>query len=250
MIRAHKLALIALCAGLLQTTLASAHYPILIGDRSPLLERGDTITFTYGRGHLDVPEWTEAPKPDWIKAFTFDGMSKDATVGATKDGLTTKLKFKAKRLGDTWIVAHVPMQWSTHDLGWTETTIRTIVHHGIFRGWKDPLGLPFEMIPLTRPYGIHAGEAFRVQLMVDGKPLANGDVWAEKYQVPALKKPLPPDALVTRMVQADSVGTASITLNSPGWWVLFATHDKGELEKDGKSGTVTVQDAMWVYVEP
>ena len=71
-----SLTLMILGLVLFEISIASAHYPILVGDRSTIMGgQGGNITLTYGRGHIHAPQWTDAPAPDWIKAYTFDGMT-------------------------------------------------------------------------------------------------------------------------------------------------------------------------------
>ncbi|KAF0193102.1 MAG: Nickel transport complex NikM subunit transmembrane [Gammaproteobacteria bacterium] len=237
--------------GLLLSVPAFAHYPILIGDRPPSLgEHGGQISLTFGRGHLHAPKWEEVQAPDWVRGYTFDGMTMELTDKLRKAGPVYRLDYTSQRVGDTWVVFHIPQAWTDHDRGWSETTVRTLIHHGLARGWETPLGLPLEIVPLNQPYGILAGDSARLQLLANGKPLADTNIYAEKYFRPPLQEPYPPDEIITRTVRTDATGVAAVTLHSPGWWVLFATHETGEQQKDGKSGPTIVQDAVWVYVSP
>lgn len=235
----------------LTTTVASAHYPILVGDRSPDMgQRGGIIELIYGLGEIHQGIFVDARMPDWVRGYTFDGAIIDLTDEVKKNGKTATIKYHSRRIGDTWLVAHVPMSWSEHDMTFTETTVRTVIHQGLSRGWETPLGLPLEIVPLNQPYGLLPGDAFRFELLHDGEPLANTKIYAEKYYDPPMEKPYPPDALMTRTSRTDVNGIATVNLHSPGWWVLFTFHDLDEMEKDGKSGVATLQDAVWVYVEP
>ncbi len=242
-----------LCLGVplwTMATLANAHYPMLFGDRSPDMgQQGGIITLTYGLGELHERVFAKAKTPDWIRAYTFDGGSFDITDKLTQNGSTSSIKYRSRRIGDTWIVAHTPMSWSEHDNTFTETTVRTVIHQGLSRGWETPLGLPLEIVPLSQPYGLLPGDAFRFELLHDGKPLADAKIYAQKYYNPALKKPYPSEALLSRTARTDRNGIAMVNLHSPGWWVLFTPHELEELEKDGQSGVATLQDAVWVYVE-
>lgn len=251
MLRLLNLVLMLLFVVLCQTAAAVAHYPILIGDRSPIISKmGETYVLTYGRGHLYDPKWTEAPEPDWIRAYTADGMTLDLKSIARTEDLTIKLNHSVKHPGDTWIVYHTPLEWSDHDRAWTESTVRTIIHLKLFLGWKEPIGLPLEIVPMTRPYGIMPGDTFSTQLLYEGKPLSGATIHAEKYYMPPMKKPYPPDEIITRTAQTDPMGRASLTLHSPGWWILFTSYEEEEIAKDGKEGPVLMQDGLWVYVEP
>lgn len=237
--------------GLLSSGAVYAHYPILIGDRPPSLgEQGGQISLTFGRGHLHAPKWEETAAPDWVRAYTFDGMTQDLTGRLRKAGPVYRLDYQSQRVGDTWIVFHVPQAWTDHDRAWSETTVRTLIHHGLARGWETPLGLPLEIVPLNQPYGVLAGDTVRLQLLADEKPLGETKVFAEKYFRPPLPEPYPPDEVLTRTVRTDSAGMASITLHSPGWWVLFAAQQTGERQQEGKSGPTVRQDAVWIYVSP
>ncbi len=235
---------------LFTTTLANAHYPFLIADRSPDMgARGGVINLTYGLGELHEDVFVEARTPDWVRGYTFDGGTFDLTDKLQKNGNIFNIKYRSRRIGDTWIVAHVPMTWSKHDSTFTETTVRTVIHQGLSRGWETPLGLPLEIVPLNQPYGLLPGDAFRLELLFEGKPLTNAKIYAEKYHNPPLKKPYPSEVLLTRTSRTDRNGIASINLHSAGWWVLFALHELDDISKDDKSGVATLQDAVWVYVD-
>ncbi len=231
------------------TSLTSAHYPLLIGDRSPDLgNQGGIIGFTYGLGELDKRAFANARTPDWVRGYTFDGATFDLTDKLTKNGPTSRIEYRSTRLGDTWIVAHIPMGWSEHDSTFTEATVRAVIHQGLSRGWETPLGLPLEIVPLIQPYGLLPGDAFRFELLLKGQPLADTKVYAEKYYDPPLDKPYFPESLTIRTARTDRNGIAIVNLHSPGWWVLFAEHEQGEMEKQGKSGVAKLQDAVWVFV--
>lgn len=254
LISASKGRLARSCLALLLTWMAAAtanaHYPLLIGDRSPDMgQRGGIIKFTYGLGELHERVYADARKPDWVRGYTFDGMIIDLTDKLRSNGLTSSISYDSRRIGDTWIVAHTPMSWTEHDSTFAETTVRTLVHQGLSRGWETPLGLPLEIVPLNRPYGLLSGDAFRFELLHDGEPLADAIIYAEKYYDPPMKKPYPSEALMTRTARTDRNGIAMVTLNSPGWWVLFALHELEEMEEGGRSGVATLQDAVWVYVD-
>lgn len=228
-----------------------AHYPVLIGDRAPNLgEQGGQISLTFGRGHLHAPKWEDSQSPDWVRGFTFDGMTLELAGKLRKAGPVYRLDYQSQRIGDTWVVFHLPQAWTDHDRAWSETTVRMLVHHGLARGWETPLGLPLEIVPMNQPYGLVAGDAVRMQVLVNGKPLPGAKVFAEKYYRPPLAEPFPPTEIITRTVRAGNDGVAIVTLHSPGWWVLFAAHETGELDKDGKAGPTVVQDAVWVHVSP
>jgi len=82
------------------------------------------------------------------------------------------------------------------------------------RGALRPTGQGVEVEPVTHPNEVFAGEAFKFNLLNDGKPLAGvafniaraGDLYAEKRFGYSSK--------------TDANGTASVTLTQPGAYVL------------------------------
>ncbi len=241
----------ALMITLLWVGSAAAHYNLLFLDRSPIKYKlKETAQLTYARGHLYKREWGQAPKPDWVKAFTFDGMSTDLTANMQTAGPLTRIPWKIKRPGDTWLVAHLPLQWSEHDAAWVESSMRTMVHIGFSRGWQEPLGMTkLELLPLTRPYGILPGDVMRVQVLDSGKGLAETMVYAEHYYEKPPQGPMPADEILTRAARTDSNGIAAITLPKPGWWVIMTVVEKGRRKANGREGPLKLDDALWVYVE-
>ncbi len=231
-------------------SLAGAHYPLLIADRSPDMgHKSGVIEFTYGLGELHERVFAKAKTPDWVRGYTFDGGTFDLTDKLKRRGDTWHLSYRSRRIGDTWIVVHTPMSWSEHDSTFTETTVRTVVHQGLSRGWETPLGLPLEIVPLNQPYGLLPGDSFRFEVLQDGKPLSNAKIYAEKYYDRPLVKPYPSETLLTRTSRTDRNGIASVNLHSSGWWVLFTLHELDEMTQGDKSGVATLQDAVWIYVE-
>lgn len=70
---------------------------------------------------------------------------------------------------------------------WEPAEGKMIVHHakvvinafGEEQGWDQPIGLPVEIVPLTRPYGGWAGSVFQGQVLADGKPVPAAEVEME-----------------------------------------------------------------------
>ncbi|MGL4724303.1 MAG: DUF4198 domain-containing protein [Scandinavium sp.] len=82
---------------------------------------------------------------------------------------------------------------------------------GKSEGFDKTLGLPLELIPLTEPLHYQSGEAYRLRLIRDGKPLAG-------TQVKALLKGY------FLKARTDEKGEVTFTLPGPGVW-LFSAED-------------------------
>ena len=70
-------------------------------------------------------------------------------------------------------------------------------------GWDKPAGVKTEIVPLTRPFANYAGNTFRGQLLVDGKPAAGADVEVEYFNRDG-KYEAPNDYFVTQVVKTDA----------------------------------------------
>ncbi|HKB04581.1 MAG TPA: hypothetical protein VKD90_20325, partial [Gemmataceae bacterium] len=75
-------------------------------------------------------------------------------------------------------------------------------------------------------------------------------VEAERYN-PAPPKALPPDEHMTQTVRTDRVGTATVTLNEPGWWAVTAVRRAPGVTRvrDGRAYPVVERATFWVQVD-
>lgn len=116
---------------------------------------------------------------------------------------------------------------------------------GLEDGWDEPIGLKYEIIPLTKPFGLYAGNLFQGKVLHDGKPAANVEVEVEAYNDFGLKAPN--DAHVTQVVKTDANGVFSFVMNHKGWWGFAALIEEGELKyTDGKMYPVENGALIWV----
>jgi len=228
---------------------ASAHYPVFFLNKSPIkVKQRETVKLFYGRGHLYKREWSKTPKPDWVKAVYFDGMTQNINI--IPENKHFKFSWKVNRPGDTWLVVHTPLGWSEHDSCWVETSVRTILHVGFSRGWQEIVGLTkLEILPLTRPYGLLPGDVMRVKVLKDKKGVPRQMVYAERYYPKAPKGSEVPVELLMRSVQTDSDGVAAVTLREAGWWVIFTVVEDGTKKLGDKDSIIQREDALWIYVE-
>lgn len=138
---------------------------------------------------------------------------------------------------------------------WDPTEQKMIVHYtkvvvdylGAETGWDAMVGLPVEIEPLVRPYGLWAGNTFRGIVKRNGKPVPFAQVEVEYYNE-GKRVPIPNEAFVTQVVKADSSGVFSYTMPKAGWWGFAALVDGDEKMKspDGKMVDVELGGVMWV----
>lgn len=137
---------------------------------------------------------------------------------------------------------------------WEPAEEKFIVHYtkvivngfGMQIGWDKPVGLKAEIIPLTRPYGLWAGNAFQGIVKVNGKPRAFADVEVEYYNQDGRITP-PADPLITQVVKTDANGVFTYVMPWAGWWGFAAlTEDTKPMQRDGKDYPVEIGAVMWV----
>ena len=85
---------------------------------------------------------------------------------------------------------------------------------GAEEGWDKPIavaaGIPAEIVPLTRPFGLYAGNMFTGQVLKDGKPATGTNVEAEWWGKGNTKAPT--DSHVKQVVKTDPNGIFSFAM--------------------------------------
>ncbi|MEJ2716264.1 MAG: DUF4198 domain-containing protein [Deltaproteobacteria bacterium] len=187
-----------------------------------------------------------------------DGKAQDllSTLKEKKvDGKSTwETSFKIKRPAD-YVFFMVPQPY------WEPAEDKFIVHVtkvivdalGAEEGWDQPIakaaGIPVEIVPLTRPYSLYAGNVFTGQVFRDGKPVPNAEVEVEWWGKGKTKAPT--DAHVTQVVKADDKGVFSYAMPKAGWWGFAALMESDKkIKKDGKDKDVEIGAVLWVQAYP
>ncbi len=122
---------------------------------------------------------------------------------------------------------------------YTKTVISAF---GLEDGWDEPLGLKTEIVPLSRPYGLYAGNVFQGQVLLDGKPVAGCEVEIEHYNQDGSKKPAN-EYMVTQVVKTDPNGIFTYGVPEKGWWG-FAALNTSDTQYKGKD--VELGAVLWV----
>jgi cobalt/nickel transport protein len=138
---------------------------------------------------------------------------------------------------------------------WEAAEQKMIIHYtkvvvdvlGAEKGWDALVGLPVEIEPLVRPYGLWTGNAFRGIVRHNGKAVPAARVEVEYYNEGRHVKP-PRDAFTTQVVKTDSNGVFSYTMPRAGWWGFAAliTGDEKMRNPEGKPVEVELGGLMWV----
>lgn len=118
--------------------------------------------------------------------------------------------------------------------------------YGSGEGWDALVGLPVEIQPLARPYGLWTGNLFRGIVLRNGKPVPFAEVeveWMNDGSITA-----PSDAFITQVIKADASGTFAYAMPHSGWWGFAALMEGAKPMKapTGKDVAVELGALMWV----
>lgn len=114
--------------------------------------------------------------------------------------------------------------------------------YNLEKGWDSEIGLKTEIVPLSRPYGLYAGNVFQGIVKVDGRPVPFCEVEVEYFNEDG-KVSAPNDYMVTQTIKADKNGVFTYAAPRPGWWG-FAALNTDERKIGGKD--VEIGAVIWV----
>jgi cobalt/nickel transport protein len=251
--------LVALAVLGVSITPAQAHYNMLLPERHSV-KRGEPVTLLYQWGHPFEHQLFDAPAPEKVLVLSPDGKTTDLTkrlekviAVATEAKTAYRVRFIPEERGDYVFSLVSPPIWMEEDRLFYQDTVKVVLHVQAQKGWDGALDLPFQLTPLTRPYGLQPGMVF--QAAVAQRPSRNGEktsanllVEVEHYNA-SPPQILPPDELITRTMKTDPNGVATCTLTEPGWWGITARHDGGKREHQGKTYPVRQRATFWVFVD-
>ena len=115
---------------------------------------------------------------------------------------------------------------------------------GVEDGWDEPIGLKYEIVPLTKPFALYTGNIFQGVVLKDGKPQANVEVEVELYNEFDLKAPT--SSHITQSIKTDKNGVFSFVMNHKGWWGFAALIEEGEKELNGKKYPIENGALLWL----
>ena len=133
-----------------------------------------------------------------------------------------------------------------HIIHYTKVVVEAF---GAEEGWDALVGLPVEIAPLVRPYGLWTGNLFSGIVLRDGAPVPYAEVEVEYRNSDGDVTP-PADPFITQVIKADANGVFSYAMPRAGWWG-FAALLEGEAEMETPEGTpagVELGALMWVRV--
>lgn len=159
---------------------------------------------------------------------------------------TWEAEYEVKRPGDHIFYVEPSPYWEPAEESYIVHYTKVIVNaFGLEDSWDAEVGLKTEIVPLTRPYGLWAGNVFTGVVKVDGKPVPYAEVEVEYLNTDAVS--IPADPYVTQVVKADGNGVFTYAMPREGWWGFAAlSEDRKKMMKDGMEYPVEIGAVIWV----
>ena len=180
---------------------ALAHFGMVIpSDNMVMQEDNRSVTVTLSFSHPMEMVGMELVKPK-VFAVGANGKAQDL-LGQLKpakimDHNAWKIDYAVKRPGVYMFHMEPQPYWEpAEDCFIVHYTKTVVTAFGDDEGWDEELGLKTEIVPLSKPYGLYAGNVFQGVVKMDGKPIPYAEVEVEYYNQDG-KSHAPTDYMVT-----------------------------------------------------
>lgn len=237
--------------------LAGAHFGMLIpSDTMVMAEDARNLQLTLSFSHPFERVGMPLVKPKQAMVVA-NGKPQDLLPTLKKavvfDHPAWGLNYAVKRPGVYKFVMEPQPYWEPAEdcfiIHYTQTVVTAF---GDDEGWDVELGLPTEIVPLAKPYGLYAGNLFQGVVKLKGQPVPYAEVEVEYYNEneSAVVK-APSDYMVTQTVKADGSGVFSYAVPGPGWWGFAALNTADyTIAQEGVEKEVELGAVIWVKFHP
>ena len=245
----------AAALSLLTAAPLSAHFGMIVPDEAMLdQEEGRSLNLRIGFGHPFAPSGMEMAPPAFLAVRTPEGEADltDALEPADFHGAAGfTVTYPVKRPGvHVFHMTPEPYWEPAEDVFIVHYTKTYVPAFGDDTGWDAELGLPIEIVPLTRPFGLWAGNVFQGIVKRDGTPVPHAEVEVEFYNEDSSAS-VPSELMTTQTVRADAAGVFTYAAPMPGWWGFAALDTADEqIEQAGEPKDVEIGAVIWVHFEP
>jgi cobalt/nickel transport protein len=160
-----------------------------------------------------------------------------------------QLDYKIKRPGVYIFYMEPTPYWEpAEDVFIIHHTKTVVAAFGDDEGWDTELGVPTEIVPLSKPFGLYAGNVFQGMVKLKGEPVPYAEVEVEFYNHDKTAK-APTDYMVTQTIKADPNGIFTYAVPTSGWWGFAALNaaDFKLKTNTGEEKGVELGAVLWVH---
>jgi len=236
-----------------------AHFGMIIPDRDIVTQNSvNAVSVKIMFAHPFEGKMMDMEKPKTVGVFfrgkrhLLDNIIEPVKIKFYSDKVyhrAWKFKYLIKRPGDyIFYVKPKPYFEPEEDkfiIHYTKTIINAF---SLQDSWDKEIGLPAEIIPLTRPYGIYTGNTFRAVVKFYGKAASFAEVEVEYYNIDG-KVRAPEEPFITQVIKTDSNGVFSYSFPCSGWWGFSALgKGRNKLKYKGVLKDVEIGGVFWLKV--
>jgi len=232
-------------------SVCQAHFGMILPDKSMVMQ-GDNpnLELTLAFCHPFEQKGMDMAKPKKFGVLANkDKTDLTATLQETKvlDKQAWKTTYDLKKPGIYAFYFDPAPYWEPAENKYIIHQTKTYVAaFGAEEGWDEEVGLKAEIVPLSRPYGLYAGNTFQGVVKFKGKPAPGVDVEVEMWN-PGGKVTAPNEYFHTQVVKTDKNGVFTFAVPKAGWWGFSAINeDKKSMDHEGKKVDAEYGAVMWV----
>lgn len=249
-----RLLMLAFIFTLITSGTALAHFGMLIPSDNMVMQADDrTVNLELSFSHPMKMAGMELVKPKEF-GVVINGQKKnllDSLVETTvMEHTAWKSDFKIKRPGIyTFYMEPTPYWESAEDCFIVHYTKTVVAAFGDDEGWDQELGLKTEIVPLSKPFGLYAGNVFQGIVKLNGKTVPFAEVEVEYYNKDH-NATAPTDYMITQTIKADADGLFTYAVPQAGWWGFAALNQADfTLKQNGQDKEVELGAVLWVHFE-
>jgi len=231
--------------------IAFAHYGMVIPSDSMVMQgESKNVKVTLSFSHPFEGEGMELVKPI-VFGVMANGKKQDllGKLGKTRVmGHTAwDVEYAIKRPGVYMFHIEPKPYWEpAEDCFIVHYTKTVVTAFGDDEGWDEEIGLKTEIVPLSKPFGLYAGNVFQGIVKVDGKPVPYCEVEVEYYNQNG-RAEAPTDYMVTQTIKADGNGVFTYAVPRAGWWGFAALNTSDEkLKYKDEEKDIEIGAVIWV----
>ena len=231
---------------------ASAHFGMVIPSQANVMESKDaTVELSLKFWHPFENNGMNLEKPAVFQVY-FDGTTENLLQvlrEKKEQGFTTwHGEYAVKKPGIyAFVMEPKPYFEKEEDCFIVHITKTYVSAFGGDDSWDTPLGLKAEIVPLSDPNTLYAGNLFQGKVLQEGNAVPGATIEVEWYPGEKLKGEAPYESMIAQTVKADDSGVFSFVAPRAGWWGFAALLEGDKkIEHEGSAKDVEIGAVLWV----